>query len=88
LSSKTPIQTMKNWYASHPHLFLKRPYDRPGCDRMAIPVDPAAVLRSSPAELPELMEGLLLAELESPAYAMPQKFDRQRLLADLKAALA
>jgi len=32
LSSKTPIQTMKNWYASHPHLFLKRPYDRPGCD--------------------------------------------------------
>lgn len=32
LKSKTPIQTMKEWYASHPHLFLKRPYDRPGCD--------------------------------------------------------
>jgi transposase InsO family protein len=32
LKSKTPIQTMKNWYASHPHLFVKRPYDHPGCD--------------------------------------------------------
>jgi transposase InsO family protein len=33
LKSKTPIQTMKDWYDSHPHLFHKRPYDRPGCDR-------------------------------------------------------
>lgn len=32
LKSKTPMQTMKEWYASHPHLFHKRPYDRPGCD--------------------------------------------------------
>jgi transposase InsO family protein len=32
LKSKTPIQAMKDWYASHPHLFTKRPYDRPGCD--------------------------------------------------------
>ncbi|MDP3131372.1 MAG: IS481 family transposase, partial [Burkholderiaceae bacterium] len=32
LKSKTPMQTMKDWYASHPHLFHKRPYDRPGCD--------------------------------------------------------
>ena len=32
LKSKTPIQTMKAWYDSHPHLFVKRPYDRPGCD--------------------------------------------------------
>jgi hypothetical protein len=23
---------MKDWYASHPHLFIKRPYDHPGCD--------------------------------------------------------
>jgi hypothetical protein len=23
---------MKDWYASHPHLFVKRPYDHPGCD--------------------------------------------------------
>jgi len=32
LKSKTPMQAMKDWYASHPHLFKKRPYDRPGCD--------------------------------------------------------
>lgn len=32
LKSKTPMQTMKEWYASHPHLFHKRPYDPPGCD--------------------------------------------------------
>ena len=32
LKSKTPIQTMKDWYATHPHLLIKRPYDRPGCD--------------------------------------------------------
>jgi glutathione S-transferase len=32
LKSKTPMQAMKEWYASHPHLFQKRPYDRPGCD--------------------------------------------------------
>ena len=32
LKSKTPIEAMKEWYASHPHLFVKRPYDRPGCD--------------------------------------------------------
>ncbi|WP_423600581.1 hypothetical protein [Roseateles sp. MS654] len=55
---------------------------------MAIPVDPATVLRSTQTELPKLMEDLLLAELESPAYAMPKKFDRQRLLTDFKAALA
>ena len=32
LKSKTPMQTMKEWHQSHPHLFHKRPYDRPGCD--------------------------------------------------------
>jgi transposase InsO family protein len=32
LGSKTPIQAMKQWYQSHPHLFHKRPYDRPGYD--------------------------------------------------------
>ena len=32
LKSKTPIKTMKDWYASHPHLFVKRPYDHPGCN--------------------------------------------------------
>ena len=33
LKSKTPMQTMKDWHQSHPQLFNKRPYDRPGCDR-------------------------------------------------------
>ena len=32
LKSKTPIRAMKDWYASHPHLFVKRPYDHPRCD--------------------------------------------------------
>lgn len=32
LKSKTPIKAMKDWYATHPHLFAKRPYDHPGCD--------------------------------------------------------
>jgi transposase InsO family protein len=32
LKSKTPYQTLKDWYASHPHLFHRRPYDRAGCD--------------------------------------------------------
>ena len=55
---------------------------------IAIPVDPETVSGSPQAELPKILEGLLLDELESPAYAMPKKFDRQRLLADLKAVLA
>ena len=33
LKSKTPMQAMKEWHQSHPQLFHKRPYDRPGCDR-------------------------------------------------------
>ena len=32
LKSSTPMQAMKEWYQTHPHLFHKRPYDRPGCD--------------------------------------------------------
>ncbi|MBS0391395.1 MAG: transposase, partial [Proteobacteria bacterium] len=32
LKSKTPMQAMKDWYHERPHLFHKRPYDRPGCD--------------------------------------------------------
>jgi len=32
LKSQTPLQTMKEWYATHPHLFHRAPYDRPGCD--------------------------------------------------------
>ncbi len=30
LKSKAPLQAMKDWYATHPHLFIKRPYDRRG----------------------------------------------------------
>ncbi|MCW5237957.1 IS481 family transposase [Verminephrobacter eiseniae] len=33
LGSKTPMQAMKEWYQEHPHLFHKRPYDRPGCNK-------------------------------------------------------
>jgi len=29
------MQAMKEWYASRPDLFHKRPYDRPGCDMYA-----------------------------------------------------
>ncbi len=32
LKRSTPMQAMKEWHASHPHLFLKRPYNRPVCD--------------------------------------------------------
>ena len=32
LKSRTPVQAMKDWYKTHPHLFHKRSYDRPGCD--------------------------------------------------------
>eukprot|EP01036_Dinobryon_divergens_P036680 gene36680-47814_t len=32
LRSCTPMQAMKEWHQTHPHLFHKRPYDRPGCD--------------------------------------------------------
>jgi transposase InsO family protein len=33
LKSKTPVSAMKDWYASHPHMFVKRPYDHTGCDK-------------------------------------------------------
>jgi len=36
LKSKTPMQAMKEWYASRPDLFHKRPYDRPGCDKTMV----------------------------------------------------
>ena len=32
LHSKTPMQAMKQWHQTHPELFNKRPYDRPGCN--------------------------------------------------------
>jgi hypothetical protein len=54
---------------------------------IAVPIDPQLVLGSSREALPKLLADLLLDELESPAYAMPKKFDWQQLLADLRAAL-
>jgi len=54
---------------------------------LAIPVDPKTVLSSSREALQQLLQGLLFEELETPAYTLPKKFNRQRLLADLKAAL-
>jgi hypothetical protein len=36
-TAPTPIQAMKDWYASHPDLFNKRPYDHTGCDRRERP---------------------------------------------------
>ena len=32
LKSKTPMQAMKDWYKTHPHLFHKRHYDHSECD--------------------------------------------------------
>jgi hypothetical protein len=55
---------------------------------IAIPIDPKRVLNSPREGLPKLLQGLLLEELEAPAYALPRKFESQRLVADLKAALA
>lgn len=54
---------------------------------IAVPVDPHEVLNSSRETLPQVLEGRLLDELESPAYAMPQKFDRIHLLEDIRSAL-
>ena len=32
LTSRTPMQAMKNWYKSHPHLFVKSPRNHAGRD--------------------------------------------------------
>lgn len=46
IKSKTPMQTMKEWYQTHPHLFYKPPYTaigmrsaQPDLPRVAIAVD-------------------------------------------------
>lgn len=36
LKSRTPLQAMKDWYATRPDLFVKRPYDHPGCDNYSV----------------------------------------------------
>ena len=33
LGSRTPMQTMKDWHMSHPHLFVKSPRNLPGRDK-------------------------------------------------------
>ena len=40
LKSKPPMAAMKDWYATNPHLFIKRPHDRPGCDKTRLTCDP------------------------------------------------
>jgi len=35
LSSKTPLQAMKDWHKLKPELFKKQPYYRSGCDTYA-----------------------------------------------------
>ncbi|MCW5238439.1 hypothetical protein D5047_20170 [Verminephrobacter eiseniae] len=42
----SPVQAMKEWH-QHPHLFHERPYDRPGCDTDAVPMDSSANARQS-----------------------------------------
>ncbi len=37
LGHLTPIQTLKNWQLSHPHLFRKRVYNRAGLDSTSMP---------------------------------------------------
>lgn len=54
---------------------------------LAVPVDPAIVLKSPRETLQGVLQGLLLDELATPAYALPKKFDRLALLADLRTAL-
>ncbi len=37
LRSRTPMQAMKDWHKSHPHLFVKTPRNRPGRDSVSHP---------------------------------------------------
>ena len=55
LKSKTPMQAMKEWYQTHPHLFHKRPYDRPGCDTY----EPLCIREAGHAGLAQLFQDLV-----------------------------
>ena len=35
LRSRTPMQAMKGWYKSHPHIFVKSPHNHAGRDTYA-----------------------------------------------------
>lgn len=49
LKSSTPMQAMKEWHQTHPHLFHKRPYDRPGCDSYRLKfMQPTGMRKISP----------------------------------------
>jgi hypothetical protein len=55
---------------------------------LAVPVNPQLVLSSSKEELLKEMKKLIFYELESPKYKMPEKFDMNKFISDLRAALA
>ena len=55
---------------------------------LAVPIDPALILRTPEEALPGILGSLLLDEVAIPAYALPRTFDRPRLAADLRAAFA
>jgi len=37
LGCRTPMQAMKDWHKSHPHIFVKSPRNRPGRDSASCP---------------------------------------------------
>ena len=43
LMSPTPMQAMKDWHKSHPHIFVKTPRNRPGCDNHVWTADTAGL---------------------------------------------
>lgn len=55
---------------------------------LAVPVEPDLVLKTPRTELRKELVSLLLSELRDPPYAMPKKFERERLLTDFEALLA
>jgi hypothetical protein len=54
---------------------------------IAVPVDPGCVLNLSQEALFELLKNSLFKELVTPAYALPKKFNLQKVLIDLRVAL-
>ncbi len=42
LSTRTPLQAMKDWHKLKPELFKKQPYYLPGCDNAEVACDPTA----------------------------------------------
>jgi uncharacterized protein YbaP (TraB family) len=63
LKSKTPVQSMKDWFSSHPHLFNKRPYDRAGCDNYL----EATVFKRNASQA-EKVDALLRSDAQKPVF--------------------